>query len=79
MIFSSLNSTNDFSACPAALQRAIKYLKTTDFFCMEPGDYPIEGSSMYVRIFDQTSIPLKDTRPEIHHRYICLLYTSRCV
>lgn len=64
MIFSSLNSTNDFSLCPSAIRRAVEYLKTTDFFHMEPGDYPIEGNLMYVKVFDQTSIPFEDTRPE---------------
>lgn len=74
MIFSSLNSINDFSIYPEALKRAIHYLKTTDFFLMEPGDYPIEGDLMYVKVFDQTSIPLENTRPEIHHNYIDVQY-----
>jgi biofilm protein TabA len=74
MIFSSLNSTNDFSLCPSAIRRAVEYLKTTDFFHMEPGDYPIEGNLMYVKVFDQTSIPFEDTRPEIHHHYADVQY-----
>ena len=76
MIFSSLNSTNDFSLCPSAIRRAVEYLKTTDFFQMEPGDYPLEGNLMYVKVFDQTSIPFEDTRPEIHHHYADVQYLS---
>ena len=31
MIFSSINSKDDFSSYPKAVQRAIKYLKENDF------------------------------------------------
>ena len=41
---------------------------------MEPGDYPLEGNLMYVKVFDQTSIPFEDTRPEIHHHYADVQY-----
>lgn len=36
MIFSSINSKDDFSSYPKAVQRAIKYLKENDFVNMEP-------------------------------------------
>ncbi len=37
MIFSSINSKDDFTSYPKAVQRAIKYLKENDFVNMEPG------------------------------------------
>ena len=46
MIFSSINSKDDFSSYPKAVQRAIKYLKENDFVNMEPGVYELEGKLM---------------------------------
>ena len=43
MIFSSINSKDDFTNYPKAVQRAIKYLKENDFVNMEAGVYEIEG------------------------------------
>lgn len=47
MIFSSINSKDDFTSYPKAVQRAIKYLKENDFVNMEPGVYELEGKLMY--------------------------------
>ena len=52
MIFSSINSKDDFSSYPKAVQRAIKYLKENDFVNMEPGVYELEGKLMYAQVFD---------------------------
>ena len=41
MIFSSINSKDDFTSYPKAVQRAIKYLKENDFVNMEPGVYEL--------------------------------------
>ena len=41
MIFSSINSNDDFKSYPEAVQRAIAYLKANDFVNMEPCVYEI--------------------------------------
>ena len=74
MIFSSFNSTDDLSAYPPALQRALNYLKSTDFLHPEPGNYPIEGEMLFAKVFDQTSMPLDQARPEFHRNYIDIHY-----
>ena len=52
MIFSSINSNDDYKNYPEAVQRAINYLKNNDFVAMEPGVYEIEGKKMYAQVFD---------------------------
>ena len=41
MIFSSIHTKDDFKNYPAAVQRAIEYLKNNDFTKMETGVYEI--------------------------------------
>ena len=55
MIFSSIHSKDDFSSYPAAVQRAIKYLKENDFVNMQPGVYELEGKKMYAQV-DRKSV-----------------------
>ena len=49
MIFSSIHTKDDFKNYPAAVQRAIEYLKNNDFTKMETGVYEIEGKLMYAQ------------------------------
>ncbi|MDO4960549.1 MAG: YhcH/YjgK/YiaL family protein [Eubacteriales bacterium] len=70
MIYSSIYANDDISKYPAAIQRAITYLKEHDFTKSEPGTYPIEGDQMYIKIFDNTSKPVENSHPEIHELYI---------
>lgn len=70
MIFSSINSKDDFTNYPKAVQRAIKYLKENDFVNMEAGVYEIEGKLMYAQVFDATTGPVSEKRPEVHEKYL---------
>ena len=70
MIYSSIRTNDDTAKYPAALRRAIAYLKNPDLAAAAPGEYPLEGDKMYVKIFDTTSKPLPETRPEYHNDYI---------
>ena len=56
MIFSSIHTKDDFKNYPAAVQRAIEYLKNNDFTKMETGVYEIE--------------PLEARKPEYHEKYL---------
>ena len=61
MIFSSIHTKDDFKNYPAAVQRAIEYLKNNDFTKMETGVYEIEGKLMYAQVFDAETEPLQVT------------------
>ena len=72
MIFSQLNGKDDFTAYPAAIQRAIQWLKTTDVMALEAGTVQIEGKDMYALVQDLTT---KDTsKIESHDNYLDLMY-----
>ena len=62
MIFSSIHTKDDFKNYPAAVQRAIEYLKNNDFTKMETGVYEIEGKLMYAQVFDAETEPYLDVQ-----------------
>ena len=70
MIFSSIHTKDDFKNYPAAVQRAIEYLKNNDFTKMETGVYEIEGKLMYAQVFDAETEPLEARKPEYHEKYL---------
>lgn len=70
MIYSSIYSEDDCKKYPAAIQRAIQYIKNTDFMSMKQADYPIEGDQMFVKVFDNTSKTIEESHPELHKKYI---------
>ena len=43
MIFSKLNGGDDLSAYPAAIQRALAYLRDTDIMSLELGRHELEA------------------------------------
>ena len=74
MIYSSMRANDDWSKYPAAIQRALKYLKETDIVSLPQADYPIEGDKMYAKVFDNTSKPTTENHPELHKQYIDVQY-----
>lgn len=70
MIYSSIYANDDWSKYPAAIQRALTYVTTTDVASLAPADYPIEGDKMFAKVFDNTSKPVSETHPELHKKYI---------
>lgn len=70
MIFSSINTKDDFKSYPEAIQRAIDYLKSNDFVNMDTGVYEIEGKKMYAQVFDAETDAAQTKRPEVHEKYL---------
>ena len=70
MIYSSIHANDDWSKYPAAIQRALTYVTTTDVASLAQADYPIEGDKMFAKVFDNTSKPVGETHPELHKKYI---------
>lgn len=70
MIASSIYAKDDCSKYPKSIQTAIEYIKNHDFTGMKPGDYPIDGTNIYAKVFDITSKKAEDTHPEVHKEYI---------
>ena len=74
MIFSKLNGGDDLSAYPAAIQRALAYLRDTDIMSLELGRHELEGDDMFVNVMDMTTHPMEGSHPEVHKKYIDLMY-----
>ncbi len=72
MIYSKLNGHDDLSVYPAAIRRALQWLRTTDVLALEAGRLPIEGDDIYVLVQDLTT--KSEARAEAHSRYIDLMY-----
>jgi len=74
MIFSRLNAKDTFAAYPAAVRRALHFLQSADWSALKPGKYPIEGELMFANVMDMTTRPFEGSRPELHQKYIDLMY-----
>lgn len=71
MIFGNASRVQDMLPClPPALRTAIEYLQKTDIATLEPGVYEIQGREIYAQVFDLTTKPIGETRPEVHRQYI---------
>jgi len=70
MFFSSIYANDDLKKYPGAIQRAVTYLKETDFENLADGVYEIEGKMMYAQVFTYTSKPAKEAKPELHRNYL---------
>lgn len=74
MIFSSLDARECPFTYPAAIGKALNWLKEHDLARMEPGIYEIEGKDLFVNIQDITTKPVQECRPERHHQYLDIQY-----
>lgn len=69
MIFSSIN-VKQSAKYPAAIQKALDYLKAHDFTKMEPGVYEIQGKEIYAQVFDAPTEPIEKRHPESHEKFV---------
>ena len=72
MIFSKLDAKD--CAYPAAIRKALDYLRNTDLMALEPGSYTIDGDKMFANIMDMTTHGFEGSHPEVHQKYIDLMY-----
>lgn len=70
MIFSSIHANKKNIVLPAAIEKALEYLKANDFTKMEPGVYEIQGKDIYAQVFDAETKPAEEQRPEVHEKFI---------
>ncbi|MCF0156224.1 MAG: YhcH/YjgK/YiaL family protein [Veillonella sp.] len=75
MIFSSLDVDYTKMGYPAAIVRALDFLKNTNLHALEPGSYELEPNrKMYVNIDEVHTRVWEDTKPESHKDYIDIQY-----
>lgn len=77
MYLSNIHIQNSTNSLPAAICRAVDYVKSHDIAGMPPGEYPIEGRKMFVRVFDLDTKTVEQTLPEAHDKYIDVQFWAR--
>lgn len=71
MIFGNVaDFESSFMWLPTPLRTAVDHLRKTDFKALPPQPYELQGRDIYVQVFDTTTKPVPETRPEIHRHYI---------
>ena len=75
MIFGHIAQPNP-CRLPAAIEKALDFLRATDFNALEPGVVEINGKNIYAQIIDLTTRDKIENRPEVHRRYIDIQFLA---
>lgn len=75
MIFGHIAQPNP-CRLPAAIEKALDFLRATDFNALEPGVVEIDGKNIYAQIIDLTTRDKIENRPEVHRRYIDIQFLA---
>lgn len=76
MIASSVYAGDDLNRYPRAIQTALRWLQARDVAAMAPGVYEIEGRDIFAQVFDVTTAPQAEKKPEVHRLYIDVQYLA---
>lgn len=74
MIFAKLGAESQCAAYPKAIRDALDYLAKTDVMSLELGRHDLDGDKMFVNVMDMTTHPFEGSHPEVHKKYIDLMY-----
>ena len=74
MIFARLDGGENCCVYPAAIQKALEYLKNTDVMALSLGRHNIDGDHIFMNVMDMTTHPFEGSHPEIHEKYADLFY-----
>jgi YhcH/YjgK/YiaL family protein len=70
MIFGNIKDyESGFAWLPQPFKTVIEHLRQTDFQALPVGNYDLQGKDIYVQVFDMTTKPFAETRPEVHRQY----------
>ena len=75
MIYGHISQPN---ACryPAAIEKALEFLRTTDFSKLAPGVVEIDGRNIFAQVLDLTTREPHENRPEVHRRYLDIQFLA---
>lgn len=76
MIFGHIAQPNP-CRLPAAIERALDFLRSTDFRNLEPGVVEIDGKNIFAQVIDLTTRDVAENRPEVHRRYTDIQFLAR--
>lgn len=75
MIFGHIDNASP-CALPPAIERALDFLRTTDFSVLSPGEIEIQGRDIYAQVLDLTTRTATENRPEVHRRYLDIQFLA---
>lgn len=75
MIFGHISQPNP-CRLPAAIEKALDFLRTTDFPSRQPGVVEIDGKNIFAQIIDLTTRDAAENRPEVHRRYLDIQFLA---
>ena len=75
MIFGHITQPNP-CRLPAAIERALDFLRSTDFSKLAPGVVEIDGKNIFAQIIDLTTREVAENRPEVHRRYLDIQFLA---
>lgn len=75
MIFGHIAQPNP-CRLPAVIERALDFLRNTDFRTLLPGVVEIDGKKIFAQIIDLTTRDAAKNRPEVHRRYLDIQFLA---
>ena len=75
MIFGHISQPNP-CRLPRAIEKALDFLRTTDFTSLMPGVVEIEGRNIFAQVLDLTTKAQHENRPEVHRRYLDIQFLA---
>ena len=61
---------------PRAIEKALDFLRTTDFTALAPGVVDIDGRNIFAQVLDLTTQTWDENRPEVHRRYLDIQFLA---
>lgn len=68
------NFTKEVTLYPSVIQKALAYLKATDFAGVPNGKHSIDGDQLYIVVSEYVTSPIDNRKAEAHERYIDIQY-----
>ncbi len=75
MIFGHISQPNP-CRLPQAIEKALDFLRNTDFSALEPGVVEIDGRNIFAQVLDLKTKEKHENRPEVHRRYLDIQFLA---
>ena len=75
MIFGHISQPNP-CRLPLAIEKALDFLRTTDFTTLVPGVVEIDGRNIFAQVLDLKTKAHHENRPEVHRRYLDIQFLA---
>ena len=77
MIFDKLSNAHLYYGISKRIEKALKWLGSTDLDALSPGSHEIEGDNIYARVSTAETKPVEQCQLETHYKYIDIQYVHK--